>query len=279
MECREKIFNIYRKRGIEVHRLNSHEEIVEKEPFYSKSRIKSAGGFIFPLDSCIDTYDFSCRMHKKGQEMGVRSSVNCEFKNFIFKENSKEIQGVQTTKGIIPCDNIFICASYYSPRILQKLGLRLPIIPLKGYTFTQKKTDAHNCKSCLIDYNCCILMTQRFNTVRWTSQCTDIMGIDYTIPKARLARSKTMHDNLMNNTVELDESSCWTGMRPLSPDDVPILAKVPGFDQVIINTGHGSKGASTFITTSVLASQIFKKDEKDWVLNNNDYDIKRFWLL
>ena len=94
MDEREEIIDIYRKKGIESFRLNSYEEILKIEPFYAKARIKPAGGFVFPLDSCINTYDFACRMHNKAVEMGVRSSVNCEFKNFIFKDNTKEIQGV-----------------------------------------------------------------------------------------------------------------------------------------------------------------------------------------
>jgi len=33
-------------------------------------------------------------------------------------------------------------------------------------------------------------MTQREDIVRWTSNCTDIMGIDYSIPMDRIARTK-----------------------------------------------------------------------------------------
>jgi len=70
------------------------------------------------MDTNIDTYDFAVRIHKKARKLGVKSSVNCNFENFIFKKDTKEIIGVATSKGIIPCDNIFICASYYSPKIV-----------------------------------------------------------------------------------------------------------------------------------------------------------------
>jgi len=121
-------------------------------------------------------------------------------------------------------------------------------------------------------------MTQRADTVRWTSHCTDIMGIDYSIPQERIDRTKAAHDNLMNHKAELDVSSVWTGMRPLSPDDVPILAEVPGFSQVLINTGHGSKGASTFITSAVYLTQLLLK-EKNKIFNDVDYNVNRFWLI
>ncbi len=34
----------------------------------------------------------------------------------------------------------------------------------------------------------------------------------------------------------------WKGLRPLSPDDTPIISNVKGFESVYINTGHGGRG-------------------------------------
>jgi len=110
--------------------------MVKTEPFLGYTKRISAGGFIFEMDSNIDVYDFSKRVYKEGKRIGVQSEMKCEFKNFIFKQGTKELIGILTSNGIIQCDNVFICGSYYSPKIVQKLGLRLPIIPLKGYTFT-----------------------------------------------------------------------------------------------------------------------------------------------
>ena len=55
---------------------------------------------------------------KRGEELGSRVSMKCGFKNFVFKSHSKVICGVNTSKGLIPCDNVFICAGVYTPYIL-----------------------------------------------------------------------------------------------------------------------------------------------------------------
>ena len=60
--------------------------------------------------------------------MGVKINFNCSFDNFIFEKGTNNIIGVNTSKGIIPCDNIFVCAGVYSPYIVNKLGINLPII-------------------------------------------------------------------------------------------------------------------------------------------------------
>ena len=34
----------------------------------------------------------------------------------------------------------------------------------------------------------------------------------------------------------------WSGLRPVTPDDVPIISDSPLHSNLYINTGHGSKG-------------------------------------
>ena len=215
------------------------------DPKLGQSKNKYAGGVLLPSTTNIDTFDFGCRIMKHAEQMGVGKLMNTKFETFVFDgEQKKKIVGIKTSQGVIPCNNVIVCAGLYSPYILDKLGMRLPIIPLKGYSFTQDKEEAHNFKLCHLDYNNNIGITAWKKKVRWTSFCTDIMGIDYTIPKQRIDRTIKAHDNLMNGNAKLDLSQVWTGMRPLTPDDVPIISRVPKFPQVIINSGHGSKGGS-----------------------------------
>lgn len=61
--------------------------------------------------------------------------------------------------------------------------MRLPIMPLKGYTFTQDREPGHDFKYDHLDHANEIAITVWKDKVRWTSLCTDIMGIDYKIRK------------------------------------------------------------------------------------------------
>jgi hypothetical protein len=45
------------------------------------------------------------------------------------------------------------------------------------------KKEAHDFNFVHLDYNNGIQITAYKKKVRWTSFCTDIMGIDYTIPQ------------------------------------------------------------------------------------------------
>ncbi len=86
---------------------------------------------------------------------------------------------------MLPCDNVFVCSGVQSPFIVKNLGYRLPIIPLKGYTFTQKREKEHSFRYCHKDYMSGITVSNWKKIIRYTSFCTDIMGINYEIPTNR----------------------------------------------------------------------------------------------
>jgi len=67
--------------------------------------------------------------------------------------------------------------------MLWKLGLRVPIVPLKGYSFTTKREDVHKFKHCHLDKSNNIGLTVWKDKIRWTSFSTDISGLSYDIPQ------------------------------------------------------------------------------------------------
>lgn len=52
----------------------------------------------------------------------------------------------------------------------------------------------------------------------------------------------------------------WTGFRPLTPDDTPIISKITKYPNVFINAGHGSRGMTwSFGSGKILSDLIFKR--------------------
>ncbi len=123
--------------GIRAIKIGSHEELVKLDPKLAQSKNRYAGAILLQDDSCIDTFDFGSRIMKGAEQMGVIKVMNTKFETFVFGDKKKRnVVGVKTSQGVIPCDNVFVCAGLYSPYILDKLGMRLPIVPVKGYSFT-----------------------------------------------------------------------------------------------------------------------------------------------
>jgi glycine oxidase len=55
---------------------------------------------------------------------------------------------------------------------------------------------------------------------------------------------------------EADVERCWAGLRPGSPDDLPFIGRVPGFDNVLVAAGHFRAGIQLSPGTAQLVSEM-----------------------
>jgi glycine oxidase len=52
---------------------------------------------------------------------------------------------------------------------------------------------------------------------------------------------------------------CWSGLRPGSPDGLPFIGPVPGWDNVFVATGHFRAGVQLSIGTAQLITELFTR--------------------
>jgi glycine oxidase len=52
--------------------------------------------------------------------------------------------------------------------------------------------------------------------------------------------------------------TCWAGLRPGSPDGLPYIGWVPGWDNVVVATGHFRAGVQLSIGTGQVVAELFQ---------------------
>jgi glycine oxidase len=50
---------------------------------------------------------------------------------------------------------------------------------------------------------------------------------------------------------------CWSGLRPATPDGLPFIGPVPGWDNVFVATGHFRAGVQLSIGTAQAIAELF----------------------
>lgn len=78
--------------------------------------------------------------------------------------------------------------------------------------------------------------------------------------------NKTIIDKLKQNmfkltAIEVDSCKEWTGMRPVTSDDVPVISQLPFYQNAYVNTGHGSRGMIQSFGSAILLNQIIQQCE------------------
>jgi D-amino-acid dehydrogenase len=74
----------------------------------------------------------------------------------------------------------------------------------------------------------------------------------------------------------VDQAKYWTGFRPVTPDDVPVIGRLTPYQNLFVNTGHGSKGwklscGSSSLLAKIVAGETLRNFEPN-SFNPNRFD-------
>jgi D-amino-acid dehydrogenase len=140
--------------------------------------------------------------------------------------------------------------------LAQKLGDRVNIYPVKGYSITINLKDAESIANApwvsLLDESAKIV-TSRLGADRFRIAGTaEFNGYNRDI---RADRVQPLVDWVNRNfDIQTDSVIPWAGLRPMMPNMLPRVAKSKQ-QRIYYNTGHGHLGFTLSSATAVLISQ------------------------
>ncbi len=142
-------------------------------------------------------------------------------------------------------DAVVVAMGSYSAPLLRPLGIHLNIYPAKGYSATYALRDpARASVVSLLDDSRKIAISRLGDRLR-VAGTAELAGYDTSLdtPTAR-ARCQALTrrvEELFPGVVDTTEPSYWTGLRPSTPDNIPLIgrARLPG---LWVNAGHGTLG-------------------------------------
>lgn len=173
----------------------------------------------------------------------------------VEKQGAK-IAAVQTAKATYPVDELIIAAGAWSPVLTEKLGITLPLQGGKGYSFMLKNV-TQNIRVPAIMLEARATATPMGGELRFAGTL-EVAGRDLTVNMNRVKGIvQGIHHYYPEIKVEMPEKEkVWSGLRPCSPDGLPYIGRVKGFDNVVLATGHGMMGVSLGPATGKLVAEI-----------------------
>jgi glycine oxidase len=161
----------------------------------------------------------------------------CEVSGFV-REGDKVV-GVQTSTGAIHGDQVVLTAGAWSGDLLKSLGLELPVEPVKGQMILYK---------CAADFlPSMVLAKGRYAIPRrdghiLIGSTLEHEGYDKTPTDSALESLKASAVELIPALADAEVVGHWAGLRPGSPEGIPYIGRVPGFDGLWLNCGHYRNG-------------------------------------
>ena len=167
----------------------------------------------------------------------VRLCEQTPVTGFIRQEN--RVLGVETPKGPVLGERVVVAAGAWSGQLLAKLGLDLPVKPMKGQMILFK---------CAEDFLPAMLMTKeryviprRDGHILVGSTLEDV-GFDKTPTEEAQASLLASAVELLPDLAQTKIVKHWAGLRPGSPEGIPYIGAVPEYSGLWLNCGHFRNG-------------------------------------
>lgn len=214
---------------------------IELEPSLINIQDKLAGAIYSPGDETADAYRF-CQSLLKYLKQSERFTLktNCQVEKII--THIGKVRQIETTQGREPVDHLVIAAGNGSRALLRSLKIDLPIYPLKGYSLTvpYPKTKDIVPTMSLTDYAHKTVYAKLGSQLRIAAM-VDIGYAKSGIRPKRVAALKSNIEQTFPQLEGLDKAQVWSGLRPATPEGLPILGRTP-YKNLWLNVGHGSLG-------------------------------------
>ncbi len=157
-----------------------------------------------------------------------------------FQKQSGRVIGVQTAHGrTIPCDCVVVAAGAWSEQVGSWLGLEIPVFPARGQILSLKQP-ATPLKHTIIGNG--IYIVPKIDNTIYVGATIEQVGFDKSNTAGGIAHLLSSAIQLVSEFEHANIVDIWSGLRPWSRDSYPILGKAPGWENVILATGHGPGG-------------------------------------
>lgn len=160
---------------------------------------------------------------------------------------------LHTSTGPQACDVVVIAAGIASRLLARSLGISLSLASERGYHVTMPGiSDVINRP--VVDAGSAFVATPVTEGLR-VAGIAEFDAPDAPPDKKRseqlLACARTMLPD-----IRLSRVSEWMGVRPSTPDSLPIIGSYPGHAAIVFATGHGHMGISGAPMTAVLVTDL-----------------------
>ena len=207
------------------------DECVALEPALRSSKEKVLGGLYDPHDESGDAHKFTMELARRCEQRGVQFRFGHTVARI--EAAGDRVEGVDGVRG----DAYVVALGSYSPLLLRRLGIRIPVYPLKGYSITLETKEGPTVS--LTDEAAKIVISRLGNRLR-AAGTAELTGYDTSINETRcnaiMQRIRTLFPDIAPGEVKT-----WAGLRPATPSNVPVIGRTR-LANLFLNTGHGTLG-------------------------------------
>ncbi len=219
-------------------RVLDHAGVAALEPALADNKT-IAGGIYCPTDETGDCHLFTKALADICRARGAEIQTGAEITRILVEKD--RVTAVETKAGSVRGDIYVLSLGCGSPFLARKIGLRLPIYPVKGYSLTIPIGNHRAAPGMGVLDEDNLVAISRFGERLRVTATAEISGYDTSHRPADFAPMLKVVQRLFPDGADYARAEMWAGLRPMTPSNLPILGR-SRYANLFLNTGHGHIG-------------------------------------
>ncbi len=230
------------RHGLERQMLDAQACVVV-EPALAGAADLLVGGDYTASDESGDAHRFTQALAERARAAGVVFRYGTQVERIASGGGQVAAVVVKDDNGpsLLTADAYVLALGSYSPLLLRRLGIRLPIYPAKGYSATLTLAEGASAPTVSITDDERKLVFSRLGNRLRVAGTAEFAGYDTGLDPVRCQALMDRTRQLFPGLRIKGEPQFWSGLRPATPSNVPYIGR-SRLPNLWLNTGHGTLG-------------------------------------
>ncbi|RMG79134.1 MAG: FAD-binding oxidoreductase, partial [Bacteroidetes bacterium] len=210
------------------------------------------GAWKFEVDAWVRPDEVVAQLRQVLKNKGVAFIEDTEIKGFDIAAG--KITAAHSDNRKFEARQYVLAMGAWTPLLTRQLGLKVPVVPGKGYSVTMAPPEP-------MLQHACIFQETKVAATPWKGafrlgSLMEFAGYDETFSRVRLNALKKGAENYLTTPYSDQTMEEWFGFRPMSVDGLPVIGISSKHKNLIVACGHSMVGLSMATGTGKLVAEL-----------------------
>ncbi|MBE0339406.1 FAD-binding oxidoreductase [Paenibacillus sp. 28ISP30-2] len=254
-------------------RMLDQQDLQEEWPHLAKDL---PGGLECATDSTVNPVLMTYALAGAARRMGARLLPRTPIQS-VLKDEGGNVRGVETPHGVIHAGAVVLAAGVWTRSIGQSLGLHLPIKPRKGHILVSARMPSIGNRKVMefgylmskfggqrsVDevyekYGVALVFEPTASQNILIGSSRQFVGMDTGVDQQVIRLIARRAIRFFPDLANVPLMRAYTGLRPWTPDHLPIVSAVDEIPGLFIASGHEGDGISLAAVTGKLVTEMVR---------------------
>ncbi len=246
-----------------VQKIISRDECIAAEPALAHTSRPIAGGVHAIMDEVGDAHIFTNKLAEYAKnQLGVQFIYDLQIKELLTEQN--KVVAIRTNQGEMDAAGFVMALGCYSTPMLKRIGIRIPVYPMKGYSLTLDANEYCPVSS-ITDNEYKVVYTRIGGKLR-IAGTAEFAGYNDRLNEARIRPILKAAKSILPKMDWEQPISKWACLRPSTPTGLPVLGRT-AFVNLFLNTGHGTLGWTQAAGSASIVADIMQNKAPAILMN------------